>query len=81
MFTVTFHHENAVETVELAATTDKEAAKYFGLYLYHKGNAQWLEDGNKGVSVSVRSNRVESTYKLWRNREKIYVEATSHKKV
>ena len=77
MCVVTFLNEN----MELAAANDKEAAKYFGLYLYHKGYVQWLEDGDKGCLISVQSSRIESTYKVWRNKEKIYAEATSHKKV
>lgn len=35
--------------MEFAAANDKEAAKYLGLYLYHKGYVQWPEDGIKVV--------------------------------
>ena len=78
VFTVTFQNEN----IEFAATNDKEAAKYFGLYLsVPKGYVHWLEDGDKGISISVQSSRVESTYQVCRNRGKIYAQATSHKKV
>ena len=67
--------------MELAAANDKEAAKYIGLYLYHKGYVQWLEDGDKGCLISVRSSLIESMHKIGGIRKKIYAEATSHKMV
>lgn len=63
------------------ATHEKEAAKLFGLYLWHKGVLNWLEAGNKPVTVAVKNKWLESTFALWRNKEKIYAEATFHKKV
>ena len=67
--------------MELIAANDKEASKFFGLFLYHKGYVQWLAEGSNPAAVTVKSNTVYSTYNIWRNKEKIYAEATCYKHV
>lgn len=47
----------------------------------HKGVLNWLEAGNKPVTIAVMNELLESTFALWRNKEKIYAEATFYKKV
>ena len=60
--------------MELIAASDKEASKLFGLFLYHKGYVQWLAEGSKPATVTVKRSTVCSTYNIWRNKEKIYAE-------
>jgi hypothetical protein len=67
--------------MELTATNDKEASKLFGLFLYHKGYVQWLAEGINPVVVTVKSSTVYSTYNIWRDKEKMYAEATCYKHV
>lgn len=77
----TFTIEHNGECVDMVATHEKEAAKLFGLYLWHKGALNWLEEGNKPVIIHVRNTLISSTFSLWRDKEKIYTEATFYKKV
>ena len=65
----------------LPPTDEKEAAKLYGVYLWHKGVLNWLKEGNKPVNVVVKNKRLMATFSLWRNKEKIYTEATFYKKV
>ncbi|KAJ7388112.1 hypothetical protein OS493_039753 [Desmophyllum pertusum] len=76
----TFTIEHNGECVDMVATHEKEAAKLFGLYLWHKGALNWLEEGNKPVIIHVRNTLISITFSLWRDKEKIYTEATFYKK-
>lgn len=53
----------------------------FGVYLWYKGVLNWLEEGNKPVNVTVKNKWLMATFSLWRNKEKIYTEATFYEKV
>ena len=77
----TFTIECNGECFDVVAIHEKEAAKLFGLYLWHKGDLHWLEEGSKPVLVKVRNTMVSSIFNLWRSKQKIYAEVTFYKKV
>ena len=53
----------------MVAIHEKEAAKLFGLYLWHKGALNWLEEGNKPTLIHARNTLISSTFSLWRDKE------------
>lgn len=69
------------EKLELVCSSDKEAAKLFGLYIDHKFSLPKLEECGKGMSVTVSNKEIDCKYQLWRAKEKIYVEALYFKMV
>ncbi|XP_068745692.1 ATP-dependent DNA helicase RecQ-like [Montipora capricornis] len=75
----TFTIECNGECFDVVAIHEKEAAKLFGLYLWHKGDLHWLEEGSKPVLVKVRNTMVSSIFNLWRSKQKIYAEVTFYK--
>ncbi|XP_068680749.1 uncharacterized protein [Montipora foliosa] len=76
----TFTIECNGECFDVVAIHEKEAAKLFGLYLWHKGDLHWLEEGSKPVLVKVLNTMVSSIFNLWRSKQKIYAEVTFYKK-
>ena len=67
--------------MDLVCSSDKEAAKLFGLYLDHKIFLPKLEDNGAGMKTGVSNASVSSTYLLWRAQEKVYAEASYFKRV
>ena len=60
----TFTIECNGECVDVVAIHEKEAAKMFCLYLWHKGHLNWLEEGSKLVLVKVQNTVVSSIFNL-----------------
>lgn len=65
----------------MTCSSDKEAAKLFGLYLDHKVSLPILEECGKGMKVNVFNNRMSCIYTVWRAKKKIYAEAIYYKTV
>lgn len=63
------------ETAELYCTSDKEAAKLFGLYLDHKFSLAKVGESGKGTRVEVSHELSTAIYELWCAKDKIYAEA------
>jgi hypothetical protein len=59
----------------LYCSSDKEAAKLFGLYLDHKISLPKVEESGQGIKLKVCNSSLTSIYEVWRARDKIYVEA------
>ena len=57
------------------AKREKEAAKYFCLYLDHKGELCKLEDRSHPCIVEVKSANLHIAYNAWKTSSKIHLEA------
>ena len=54
---------------------EKEAAKYFCLYLDHKGELRELEDRSHPCTVEVKSANLHIAYNAWKTSSKIHLVA------
>ena len=57
------------------AKREKEAAKYFCLYLDHKGELCQLEDRSHPCTIEVKSANLHIAYNAWKTSSKIHLEA------
>ncbi len=79
MFTVTHVDSSGTSStaaaINIMARNQREATKLYGLVLRHKGFLKPLGGVPCEVSVSeYNSNRRGQVYKVWDNKDKIYVE-------
>ena len=63
------------------AKREKEAAKYYCLYLQHKGMLRSMEDRTKSYVVVVKSCNLLAKYLAWNSSSKLYLETCSSKLV
>ena len=63
------------DELELFGVSEKEAAKLFSLYLFHKGRIHSIENRDNSAKVSVVSSEKEIDFLVWRGKNKLYLEA------
>ena len=62
------------DEIQLFATSEKEAAKLFSLYVYHKDLINPIEDREHPLKVKVKSPDLEIHVLVWRTERKFYLE-------
>ena len=63
-----------LEELVFNSKREKEAAKFFCLYLQHIGKLKNIEDRNNPCVVSVKSKRMHIKYLAWNSTSKIHLE-------